>query len=199
MKTDKKPKKNESESVPGEEQAKNGAQNAADENLPEIEPGQEAEIIDAVEKSAAKNPEKTADDMKEKYLRCLAEFDNYRKRTDKEKTFMFSEGARLLTAALLPALDSFERALTSQTDDDVKNGAFYVGVEMIYKQMKTSLESFGLKKIETEGAAFDPNLHEAVMHVEDESLGAGAIVEELQKGYMFKDKVLRHSMVKVAN
>ena len=134
--------------------------------------------------------------MTEKYLRTLAEFDNYRKRTDKEKSSMYSEGAKLVISTLLPVLDNFERALKSQNDT---TNQFYSGVEMIYKQMKTTFETLGLIEIETTGNPFDSNLHEAVMHVEDEAYGANEIIEELQKGYMYKDKVVRHSLVKVAN
>jgi len=158
------------------------------ENIEEIE----QEIVEA---SEIKN---TAEESNDKYLRCLAEFDNYRKRTDKEKAMMFSAGAVAVVAALLPVIDNFERAFKSPpeagTDDP-----FYKGIEIIYNQMRAKLESLGVKEIEAVGKQFDTSLHEAVMHVEDESFGENEVVEELQKGYIYNDKVIRHSMVKVAN
>lgn len=130
--------------------------------------------------------------------RNMAEFDNYRKRTDKEKAAMFDMGARSLAEKLLPVVDNFERAISNTpTSDECR--AFYEGIDMIYKQLMKNLEEAGIKPIECVGEQFNPDFHNAVMHIEDESFGENTVAEELQKGYMYKDTVLRYSMVKVAN
>ena len=134
---------------------------------------------------------------KEKYTRLLADFDNMRARNEKENAKMFDYGASDTLEKLLPVIDNFERALDSVTEEE--KSPFVQGVEMIYKQMMETLEKIGVKPMDAVGKEFDPNLHNAVIHVEDESLGENVVVEEMQKGYMYKDTVLRHSMVKVAN
>ena len=128
----------------------------------------------------------------------MAEFDNFRKRTEKEKSQMYDMGAKTIVEKILPVIDNFERGLAAVPEDN-KEDAFVVGMEKIYGQMLTVLEEAGVKPIEAVGAEFDPNFHNAVMHVEDETLGENVVAEELQKGYMYRDTVLRHSMVKVAN
>ena len=128
----------------------------------------------------------------------MAEFDNYRKRTDKEKSAMYEIGAKDVIEKILPIVDNFERGLAAVPEDN-KEDAFVVGMDKIYRQMLTVLEEAGVKPIEAVGAEFDPNFHNAVMHVEDETLGENVVAEELQKGYMYRDTVVRHSMVKVAN
>ena len=125
----------------------------------------------------------------------MAEFDNYRKRTEKEKASMYIIGAKEIIEKILPVVDNFERGLATAQEGD----AFADGMKMIYKQMMTILDDLGVKAIEAVGQPFDPNYHNAVMHVEDESLGENVVAEELQKGYTYKDFVIRHSMVKVAN
>ena len=125
----------------------------------------------------------------------MAEFDNFRKRTEKEKASMYVIGARDIVEKILPIVDNFERGLAQAPEED----AFADGMKMIYKQLMTALDEMGVKAIETVGKEFDPNLHNAVMHVEDENVGENIIVEEFQKGYTYKDFVVRHSMVKVAN
>lgn len=128
--------------------------------------------------------------------RTLAEFDNYRKRTDKEKSAMYDMGLSDTVLAILPVLDNFERALEAPCEDN----SYVKGMEMIYKQMIDLLDSIGVTQIEAKGQEFDMNLHNAVMHIEDDSYGENQVVEELQKGYIYKDeKVIRHSMVQVAN
>ena len=138
---------------------------------------------------------KTIEEQKDKYLRLSAEFDNYRKRTEKEKSSMYIIGARDIVEKMLPIVDNFERGLAQAPEDD----PFAEGMKMIYKQMMTAFDEMGVKPIEAVGKEFDPNLHNAVMHVEDESVGENIVVEEFQKGYTYKDFVVRHSMVKVAN
>ena len=128
----------------------------------------------------------------------MAEFDNFRKRTEKEKSQMYDMGAKTIVEKILPVIDNFERGLAAVPEDN-KEDAFVVGMDKIYRQMLTVLEEAGVKPIEAVGAEFDPNFHNAVMHVEDETLGEKVVAEELQKGYMYRDTVVRHSMVKVAN
>lgn len=138
------------------------------------------------------------DELNDRLLRNLAEFDNYRKRTEKEKSQMFELGQKSLVEKILPTIDNFERGLAAIPETE-KESPFAQGFEKIYKQMLSSLEEAGLKAIEAKGQTFDPNLHNAVMHEDNEELGENVVSEEFQKGYMFKDTVVRHSMVKVAN
>ena len=128
----------------------------------------------------------------------MAEFENFRKRTEKEKSQMFSMGAKSIVEKVLPVIDNFERGLLA-VPEEAKEDAFVDGMNKIYKQMMSMLEEVGVKPIEAAGAEFDPEFHNAVMHIEDENLGENIVAEELQKGYMYHDTVVRHSMVKVAN
>ena len=137
-------------------------------------------------------------DLTDRLKRSMAEFDNFRKRSEKEKATMFDMGARSVAEKLLPVVDNFERAMLA-THSEGEGKAFADGIAMIYNQMTKTLEDLGVKPIDCVGKEFDPNLHNAVMHIEDESLGENVVAEELLKGYMYKDSVLRHSMVKVAN
>jgi len=137
-------------------------------------------------------------ELNDKLMRTIAEFDNFRKRSEKEKSTMFEFGAKDIIEKILPVLDNFERGLGSISEEE-KESAFAQGIEQIYKQFVSVLEDAGVKAIETVGKEFDPNLHNAVMHVEDDSFGENIIAEEFQKGYMYKESVVRHSMVKVAN
>lgn len=139
-----------------------------------------------------------AKDNEEKYKRLLAEFENARARNEKESKKMYDIGAKDALEKLLPVVDNFERALASIPEED-KDRGFEQGVDMIYKQLMSSLEGIGVVPMNAEGKNFDPELHNAVIHVEDENFDDNIIVEEMQKGYMYKDQVLRHSMVKVAN
>lgn len=138
------------------------------------------------------------EELTDKVKRQMAEFDNFRKRTEKEKSRMYDMGAKTIVEKILPVIDNFERGLAAVPEDN-KEDAFVVGMDKIYRQMLTVLEEAGVKPIEAVGAEFDPNFHNAVMHVEDETLGENVVAEELQKGYMYRDTVVRHSMVKVAN
>lgn len=139
--------------------------------------------------------EQQIEELTDRLKRSMAEFDNFRKRTEKEKASMYVIGARDIVEKILPIVDSFERGLAQAPEED----AFADGMKMIYKQLMTALDEMGVKAIETVGKEFDPNLHNAVMHVDDENVGENIIVEEFQKGYTYKDFVVRHSMVKVAN
>ena len=139
--------------------------------------------------------EQQIEDLTDRLKRSMAEFDNYRKRTEKEKSSMYIIGAKDIVEKMLPIVDNFERGLAQAPEDD----PFAEGMKMIYKQMMTAFDEMGVKPIEAVGKDFDPNLHTAVMHVEDESVGENIVVEEFQKGYTYKDFVVRHSMVKVAN
>ena len=137
-------------------------------------------------------------DLTDRLKRSMAEFDNFRKRSEKEKATMFDMGARSIAEKILPVVDNFERAMVAAPKEG-EGKAFADGITMIYNQLKKTLEDLGVKPIDCVGQPFDPNFHNAVMHVEDESLGENVVAEELLKGYMYKDSVLRHSMVKVAN
>lgn len=135
------------------------------------------------------------EELTDRLKRSMAEFDNYRKRTEKEKASMYIIGAKEIVEKMLPVVDNFERGLAQAAEGD----AFADGMKMIYKQLMTTLNDLGVQPIEAVGKEFDPNFHNAVMHVEDEEAGENIIVEEFQKGYTYKDFVIRHSMVKVAN
>ena len=134
----------------------------------------------------------------EKYLRLFAEFDNFRKRTEKEKSERYDMGARDIIEKILPILDNFERGFGTVEEGD-KEDAFVKGMDLVYKQFLKVLEDAGVEPIEALGKEFDPNLHNAVMHVDDPEAGENIIVEEFQKGYTYKGHIVRYSMVKVAN
>ena len=189
----------------------------AETDLPETEPAAEQEEAKkAAEAKEAEAAEETAEDGKERKFfkkkkdkkdekieeltdrvkRQMAEFENFRKRTEKEKAGMYAVGAKDVIEKILPVVDNFERGLDVAED---KEDPFVQGMEKIYKQFLTALDGMGVKAIEAVGNEFNPDFHNAVMHVEDETVGENIIVEEFQKGYMYKDSVIRHSMVKVAN
>lgn len=136
------------------------------------------------------------EDLTDRLKRQMAEFENFRKRTEKEKTQMFDMGAKTIIEKILPVVDNFERGLAA-VPEDKKDDPFVDGMDKIYKQMMTELESAGVKAIECEGQEFDPEFHNAVMQVENDELESGTVAAELQKGYMYKDTVVRHSMVSV--
>lgn len=138
------------------------------------------------------------EDLTDRLKRQMAEFENFRKRTEKEKAQMYDMGAKSIVEKVLPVIDNFERGLGAVPEENAED-PFVDGMNKIYKQMMTMLEEAGVKPIEAVGAEFDPEYHNAVMHVEDENFGENVIAEELQKGYMYRDTVVRHSMVKVAN
>ena len=138
------------------------------------------------------------EELNDRLVRNMAEFDNFRKRSEKEKSQMFEIGAKSIVEKILPVIDNFERGLSAVSEEEKSTG-FAQGVEMIYKQLLTELGEAGVTPIEAVGKEFNPDFHNAVMHIEDENLGENIVAEEFQKGYMYKDSVVRHSMVKVAN
>ena len=138
------------------------------------------------------------EELTDRVQRQMAEFDNFRKRSEKEKSAMYEIGAKSVIEKILPTIDNFERGFAGMTEEQ-KEDPFVVGMEKVYRQMLTTLEGIGVTQIEAVGKEFDPNFHNAVMHVEDETLGENIIAEEFQKGYLYRDSVVRHSMVKVAN
>ena len=150
-------------------------------------------------KDAKKNPKDAQiEELQDRLKRQMAEFDNFRKRTEKEKAAMYEIGAKDIIEKILPVLDNFERGLAAVPEDE-KGSSFAEGIEKIYKQFVKTLEDAGVESIEAVGKQFDPNLHNAVMHVEDEKYGENEIAMELQKGYKYRGSVVRHSMVQVAN
>ena len=188
---------------------------AVAEETVEEEADSEASEEEALEETAEEGSEKGAkglfkrkskkdkkdeqiEELKDKLTRQMAEFDNFRKRTEKEKSAMYEIGAKDIIEKILPVVDNFERGLGAVTEEQ-KEDSFVSGMEMIYKQIMTTLDSVGVKAIEAVGNEFDPDFHNAVMHVEDEEVGENIVVEEFQEGYTYRDTVVRHSMVKVAN
>ena len=166
---------------------------------------EETEETEEVEKKGLfkRKPKKDKKDEKieeltDKLTRQMAEFDNYRKRTEKEKSGMYEIGAKDVIEKILPVIDNFERGLAAVPEEQ-KEDSFVTGMEMIYKQIMTTFDGIGVKPIEAVGQEFNPDLHNAVMHVEDEELGENIVAEEFQKGYTYRDSVVRYSMVKVAN
>ena len=138
------------------------------------------------------------DDLLDKNRRQMAEFDNFRKRTEKEKSAMYEIGAKDIIEKILPIVDNFERGFDAISDEE-KTSPFSEGMEKVFKQLTKALDDAGVKTIEAVGQPFDPNFHNAVMHVEDEELGENVVADEFQKGYIYRESVVRHSMVKVAN
>lgn len=136
------------------------------------------------------------DQLEDRVKRQMAEFENFRKRSEKEKSQMFDMGAKTIIEKILPVIDNFERGLAA-VPDDKKDDPFITGMDKVYKQMLTELDAAGVKPIECVGQEFDPDFHNAVMQVENDELESGTVAQELQKGYMYKDSVVRHSMVSV--
>ena len=138
------------------------------------------------------------EELTDRVKRQMAEFDNFRKRTEREKAAMFEVGAKSVIEKILPVVDNFERGMASLSEEELE-APFAQGMDKIYKQLITTLEGLDVKPIEAVGKEFDPEFHNAVMHIDDENYDANIVVEEFQKGYMYRDSVVRHSMVKVAN
>ncbi|MDF2609376.1 MAG: GrpE protein [Lachnospiraceae bacterium] len=185
--------------------SENETVNEDDDVMEDNEPatGEEGKSGKSFFKKKEKKEKKDAKDLKieelnDRLIRNMAEFDNFRKRSEKEKTQMFEIGAKSIIEKVLPVIDNFERGLGTLTEEE-KEGAFAQGIEKIYKQLVTSLEEAGLQQIEAAGQTFDPNYHNAVMHAEDSELGENIVAEVFQKGYTYKSTVVRHSMVKVVN
>ena len=163
----------------------------------EKECSEKADYDDSKAPKKDKKDEQIAD-LTDKLTRQMAEFDNYRKRTEKEKSAMYEIGAKDVIEKILPVVDNFERGFVTVSEEEKEN-PFVQGMDKVYKQLMTVLEGLGVKPIEALGQEFNPDLHHAVMHVEDEEASENVIVEEFQKGYMYRDSVVRYSMVKVAN
>ena len=178
------------------------AEDEVTEATPETQAGSE-EVEETKEKKLFGKKKKDKKDEKieeltDRVKRQMAEFDNFRKRTEKEKASMYEIGAREIIEKILPVVDNFERGLAAVPEEE-KDSPFADGMTKIYKQMMTVFEEMGVKAIDAVGEEFNPDYHNAVMHVEDEEAGENVVVEEFQKGYLYKDHVVRHSMVKVAN
>lgn len=197
--------KNRSDAEMQEEQFDKAASEAAQDGMETetIDSGASADAQETDEAGEARAGKKDPKDiqieeLQDRLKRQMAEFDNFRKRTEKEKSSMYEIGARDIIEKILPVLDNFERGLAS-VPEDLKGTSFPEGIEMIYKQFVKTLEDAGVEAIEAVGQQFDPNLHNAVMHVDDDSFGENEISQELQKGYKYRGVVVRHSMVQVAN
>ena len=158
----------------------------------------EVEVLDEKDEKIAQLEQQAADHL-DKYQRCLAEFDNFRKRTVKEKASMYDDGVRSTVEKLLMVIDNLERAVAVQEGKADENDAFFKGVKMTLTQFQDVLKGIGVEEIKAVGEKFDPNLHAAVAHEDNEEYGENEVVLEMLKGYKYKDKVIRHSMVKVAS
>lgn len=202
------------------EEAKKAAKESAseesvDEIVEETDDSAEESEVEESEEEASENAEKEEkkklfgkkkkdkkdekiEELTDKITRQMAEFDNFRKRTEREKSQMYEIGAKDVIEKILPVVDNFERGLAA-VPEEKKEDPFVEGMDKIYKQLMTTLEGIGVKPIEAVGQEFNPDFHNAVMHVEDEELGENIVAEEFQKGYMYRESVVRHSMVKVAN
>ncbi|MBR2409529.1 MAG: nucleotide exchange factor GrpE [Lachnospiraceae bacterium] len=181
----------------GTEETADTAETQETENEEAAESSKEGKGLFKKKEKKDKRDEQIAE-LNDRVLRQMAEFENFRKRTEKEKAMMFEIGAKSIVEKLLPVIDNFERGLAALSEEE-RNGAFAQGIEKIYKQLLTELAEAGVTPIEAVGKEFNPDFHNAVMHIEDENFGENIVAEEFQKGYMYKDSVVRHSMVKVAN
>jgi len=172
---------------------------AAEESAAETEEGAEGKKEKKGFFSKKKDPRDTQiEELTDRLKRNMAEFDNFRKRTEKEKSAMYEIGVKDVISKILPVVDNFERGLAA-IPEDMKGTPVEDGMEKIYKQLMKTLEDIGVKPIEAVGKEFDPNFHNAVMHTDDENLGENIVAAEFQKGYTYRDSVIRHSMVQVAN
>lgn len=183
-----------------ETDSEEASQETDSEEPEELEEGSETEEGQEKGKLFKKKKDKKdekIEELNDKVMRQMAEFENFRKRTEKEKTQMFEVGAKSIIEKILPVVDNFERGLAGV--DENTEDPFAQGMQMVYKQLMTSLEEAGVTPIEAVGQEFNPDFHNAVMHVEDDNFGENEVVEELQRGYQYHDTVVRHSMVKVAN
>lgn len=207
--------KNENEAAEAENEAAENTQEQEAQNEEEIREAAEGnEAEDSEEKDSEENDSKDKglfgkkkkkdkkdeqiEDLNDRLRRQMAEFDNFRKRSEKEKSQMFDMGARSIIEKVLPVVDNFERGLAAVPEDQ-KDDAFVTGMDKVYKQLMTEFDSIGVKPIEALGQEFNPDLHNAVMQVESDEYEPGVVAQELQKGYMYKDTVVRHSMVAVVS
>ena len=183
-----------------EAEASESGEQAEDTEESESEDGQEAPVDGkkGFFKKKKDKKDEQIEELNDKLKRQMAEFDNFRKRTEKEKTQMYDMGAKSIIEKILPVIDNFERGLAAVPEEQ-REDAFVVGMDKVYRQMLTELDASGVKPIEAVGQEFDPYFHNAVMQVESEEYDSGVVAQELQKGYMYKDSVVRHSMVAVVS
>ena len=186
----------EAEETEAETEAAESGEQAEETEESEAEDGQEAPADEkkGFFKKKKDKKDEQIEELNDKLKRQMAEFDNFRKRTEKEKTQMYDMGAKSIIEKILPVIDNFERGLAAVPEEQ-REDAFVVGMDKVYRQMLTELDASGVKPIEAVGQEFDPNFHNAVMQVESEEYDSGVVAQELQKGYMYKDSVVRHSMV----
>lgn len=190
----------EAEETETETEAAESGEQAEETEESESEDGQEAPVDGkkGFFKKKKDKKDEQIEELNDKLKRQMAEFDNFRKRTEKEKTQMYDMGAKSIIEKILPVIDNFERGLAAVPEEQ-REDAFVVGMDKVYRQMLTELDASGVKPIEAVGQEFDPNFHNAVMQVESEEYDSGVVAQELQKGYMYKDSVVRHSMVAVVS
>ena len=190
----------EAEETETETEAAESGEQAEETEESESEDGQEAPADEkkGFFKKKKDKKDEQIEELNDKLKRQMAEFDNFRKRTEKEKTQMYDMGAKSIIEKILPVIDNFERGLAAVPEEQ-REDAFVVGMDKVYRQMLTELDASGVKPIEAVGQEFDPNFHNAVMQVESEEYDSGVVAQELQKGYMYKDSVVRHSMVAVVS
>ena len=186
----------EAEETETETEAAESGEQAEETEESEAEDGQEAPADEkkGFFKKKKDKKDEQIEELNDKLKRQMAEFDNFRKRTEKEKTQMYDMGAKSIIEKILPVIDNFERGLAAVPEEQ-REDAFVVGMDKVYRQMLTELDASGVKPIEAVGQEFDPNFHNAVMQVESEEYDSGVVAQELQKGYMYKDSVVRHSKI----
>ncbi len=181
--------------IPETDETENVEENTSEETVENSEEETQKSFKKEKKKKSDKKQE-LIDELEDKVKRQMAEFENFRKRTEKEKSLMFETGAKSVIEKILPVVDNFERGL-SAVPEESKTDPIAEGMEKIYKQLMTELENLGVTPIDATGKEFDPNFHNAVMQVENDELESGTVAQELQKGYMYRDSVVRHSMVSV--
>lgn len=187
----------EAENTEKEAAAENTAKaETSDEEADDAEPADKDEKKGLFKKKKKDKKDEQIEELNDRLKRQMAEFENFRKRTEKEKAQMFDMGAKTIIEKILPVVDNFERGLAAVSEDQ-KDDPFITGMDKIYKQMMTELDAVGVKPIDCIGQEFNPDFHNAVMQVENDELESGTVAQELQKGYMYKDTVVRHSMVSV--
>ena len=187
----------EAENTEKEAAAENTAEaETSDEEADDADPADKDEKKGLFKKKKKDKKDEQIEELNDRLKRQMAEFENFRKRTEKEKTQMFDMGAKTIIEKILPVVDNFERGLAAVSEDQ-KDDPFITGMDKIYKQMMAELDAVGVKPIDCIGQEFNPDFHNAVMQVENDKLESGTVAQELQKGYMYKDTVVRHSMVSV--
>lgn len=189
-------KTDEKENPVSEEEMQEAAEDASWEEATEENQSGATEEKKSIFKKKKDKKDEQIEELTDRVKRQMAEFENFRKRTEKEKTQMFDMGAKTIIEKILPVVDNFERGFQAVEDED-KDDAFVKGMDMVYKQLMTELANAGVTPIEAVGKEFNPDFHNAVMQVESEEFESGIVAAEFQKGYMYKDSVVRHSMVSV--